>query len=361
MLKKFWQSGAVGIIILISSFLNFWNLPINGWGNGYYAVGARSMGLNLHNFFFNVYDQAGLVTLDKPPAAFWLQAISCKILGWNAWGLFFPQALAGIIAVATVYWLTAKNFGKITGIVAAVMLGVTPIAVAMNRDNNAEAILNLVLIAAAAAGLEGLRRKNNWLILLGFGLIGVGFNVKEAEAMLVLPALAATYFLTANEKFWKRSLILTIGVVLTIIVSMGWIMTVDRIPAERRPFVGSDAKNSEFDLAVYFNGIGRINLGRKMESRPVSAAQGKYQEELLSEIGKPGPLRLFKANLASQTGWLMPMIIFGIIGVIIKWKEWDINQKRTLLLFGGWMAITGLFFSVVGQYNDYYIDLMAIP
>ncbi len=40
--------------MLISLFMNFFQLGQNGYGNLYYAAAVRSMGDNWHNFFFLV-------------------------------------------------------------------------------------------------------------------------------------------------------------------------------------------------------------------------------------------------------------------------------------------------------------------
>jgi hypothetical protein len=47
-----WHRLALGGIMLISIFMNFFQLGQNGFGNLYYAAGVRSMLDNRHNFFF---------------------------------------------------------------------------------------------------------------------------------------------------------------------------------------------------------------------------------------------------------------------------------------------------------------------
>ncbi|HEY4036896.1 MAG TPA: hypothetical protein VGL94_23305 [Ktedonobacteraceae bacterium] len=74
-----WQKLAMGGIMIISLFMNFFQLGQNGFGNLYYAAGIRSMLDSWHTFFFVSFDPGGFVTLDKPPLGFWLQALSAKI------------------------------------------------------------------------------------------------------------------------------------------------------------------------------------------------------------------------------------------------------------------------------------------
>ena len=65
--SSLWQRLSLGGIMLISIFMNFFQLGQNGFGNLYYAAGIRSMLDNWHNFFFVSYDPGGFVTIDKPP------------------------------------------------------------------------------------------------------------------------------------------------------------------------------------------------------------------------------------------------------------------------------------------------------
>src|SRR6266481_5190282 len=91
-----WQKLALGGIMIISLFMNFFQLGQNGFGNLYYAAGIRSMLDSWHNFFFVSFDPGGFVSIDKPPLGFWLQTLSAKIFGFTPFSIFLPQALAGV-------------------------------------------------------------------------------------------------------------------------------------------------------------------------------------------------------------------------------------------------------------------------
>src|SRR5881398_3207532 len=86
----FLQRLALGGVMLISLFMNFYQLGQNGFGNLYYAAGVRSMLDNLHNFFFVSYDPGSFVSLDKPPLGFWLQVASAKIFGFTPFSVLLP-------------------------------------------------------------------------------------------------------------------------------------------------------------------------------------------------------------------------------------------------------------------------------
>src|SRR5579875_3111347 len=103
------------LILLLSVFLNFWRLNQLSYGNTYYAAGVRSMLDNWHNFFFVSFDPAGFVSIDKPPLGLWIQAASAGLFGFTGFSLLLPEAIAGVIAVALLYQLVARVFGRWAG------------------------------------------------------------------------------------------------------------------------------------------------------------------------------------------------------------------------------------------------------
>ncbi len=146
-----WSRIALGAVVLLSIFMNFFQLGQNGYGNLYYAAGVRSMADSLHNFFFVSFDPGGFVSIDKSPLGFWLQTLSTKIFGFTPFSIFFPQALCGVLAVLLLYYLVRRHFGVVAGLIAALALAVSPISVVTNRNNTIDGTLALALLLAAWA------------------------------------------------------------------------------------------------------------------------------------------------------------------------------------------------------------------
>ncbi len=67
-------------LALLAGLLNFWDLSRNGWANTYYAAAVRSMSLSWHNFPFASFDPSGVMTVDKPPLALWIETASVKLI-----------------------------------------------------------------------------------------------------------------------------------------------------------------------------------------------------------------------------------------------------------------------------------------
>ncbi len=131
------------LIMLLSGILNFTNLSIEGYSNQYYAAGVKSMTMSFKNFFFVSFDPSGFVTIDKPPLGFWIQAIFAKIFGFSGWSILLPEALAGVLSVALIYIIVKKAFGSAAGLLSALFLAVTPVFVAVSRNNTCDNLLVL--------------------------------------------------------------------------------------------------------------------------------------------------------------------------------------------------------------------------
>src|SRR5438552_8282493 len=256
--SSLWQRLALAVVMLISLFMNFYQLGQNGFGNLYYAAAIRSMLDNLHNFFFVAFDPGGFVSIDKPPLGFWLQAASAKIFGFNSFSIFLPQALAGVLSVLLLYHLVRRHFGVVAGLLAALALALSPISILTNRNVTIDSTLTLVLLLGAWTVLKAAETgRLRWLLLTAL-IVGIGFNIKMLEAYLVVPAYGLLYLLAAPHRLRKRIGHLALAGVLLLAISLSWVVAVDLTPASQRPYVASTQDNSELSLALGYNGIQRL-------------------------------------------------------------------------------------------------------
>jgi 4-amino-4-deoxy-L-arabinose transferase-like glycosyltransferase len=378
--SSLWHRFALGGIMLISLFMNFFQLGQNGFGNLYYAAGIRSMLDNWHNFFFVSYDPGGFVTIDKPPLGFWLQVGSAKLFGYTPFSVFLPQAIAGVLSVLLLYYLVRRHFGVIAGLLAALALALSPISVVTNRNITIDSTLALVLLVGAWAVMRAAETGRLRWLLLSAAMVGIGFNVKMLEAYLVVPAYGLLYLLAAPASIWKRIGHLALAVVVLLAISLSWVLAVDMTPAALRPYVGSSQNNSEISLALGYNGINRLigQFGRggrtgvpggrpTFPGRLPPGVSGNAAQEPPAgfggafESGAPGPLRLFNEPLAGQIAWLLPIAILGAIA--LAWQRrprlQEDRQQQSLVLWGTWLLTMGVFFSVASFFHQYYMTEMA--
>ncbi len=253
-----WQQLALALILLLAAGLRLWRLDQNGYGNSYYAAAVRSMLLDWGNFLFGSYDPAGFIPVDKPPVAIWIQALSAKLLGYHGFTLLLPQALLGVGSVLLVYYLVRRIFGVLPGLIAGLAAAITPIGVAVDRDNLPDSALVFVLLLATWAWSRAAETGRLSRLLLAAALVGIGFNVKMLAAFVVLPTLYLVY-LVASPLGWKsRVAHLTLATLVLGLVSLSWSIVVELTPKDRRPYIGGSKNNSAIELALGYNGFGRV-------------------------------------------------------------------------------------------------------
>ncbi len=408
---------ALAAILLLAAFLRFANFSAIGYGNTYYTAAVKSMLQSWHNFFFVAAEPGGSVSVDKPPVGFWIQAISAYFLGVNGFAVVLPQIIAGLLSVVVVYHLVRRSFGTIAGLLAALALAITPIVVATDRNNTIDSTLILTLLLAAWAFIKATETRKLRFLLLGATLVGIGFNIKMLEAYLPLPAFYAMYLLGSAEKLWHKFGKLALASVLLLVVSLSWAVAVDLTPASQRPYVGSSSTNSELNLALGYNGMERLlgifgrrgSFSSNANSQPPGAfAGGGFPQRQNNgtnggffpggpnggtpgtnssfqprdgggffntqgnrgggpggafNIGQPGALRLFITPLSKEMSWLLP---FGILSALLltfrKRLRWPVvPEHQAVILWGGWLLTTAIFFSVAGFFHEYYLSTMAPP
>jgi 4-amino-4-deoxy-L-arabinose transferase-like glycosyltransferase len=249
---------ALTAILGLSAAMNTYALSRNGWANNYYSASVKSMLLSLHNLLFISFDPGGMISLDKPPLSVWAQAISAKAFGFMPLALLLPEAIAGVLCVGVLYLAMRKPFGRTAALAGALCLAVFPAFVAVDRDNNPDALLILLMTISCWLSLRAIDSGRLRTLLTSAVFVALAFNTKALAAYLVVPGIALGYLVcapgSARERIWKLALA---GVVLAV-VSIAWMSFVDLTPASRRPYVGGSLENSELGLTFAYNGFGRI-------------------------------------------------------------------------------------------------------
>ncbi|NTU27979.1 glycosyltransferase family 39 protein [Bacillus tequilensis] len=246
------------LILLASAFLNIYNIWKDDTVNPYYTAAVTSMMQSFHNFFYASFDAAGFITVDKPPVTYQIQTISALIFGMHGWSVILPQALAGVGSVLLMYLLMKPTFGKTSARIASFVMACTPIAVAVARTNNVDALLVFFLLLAAWFLFKAIREGKLIWLLAAFFVVGVGFNTKMLQAYMILPAFLLFYLIAANATMKKKIISLVSALAVLAAVSLSWPLIVDNIPASKRPYIGSSKTNSVLELAFGYNGIQRL-------------------------------------------------------------------------------------------------------
>ena len=318
-----------------AAVLYLWGLGASGWANAYYSGAAQAGSQSWKALFFGSFDSANGISVDKPPASLWVMALSVRIFGLSSWSILVPQALMGVAAVGLIYATVRRWSGAVAGLLAGAILAVTPVAVLMFRFNNPDALLVLLLMAAAYATVRALETASTrWLVLVGV-FVGFAFLTKMLQAFLVVPAFALAYLIAAPTSLRRRIVQLLAGGLAMLVSAGWWVAIVEFVPARQRPYVGSSDSNSILDLIFGYNGLGRIFGGT--DSGPGGGGPpdgGGLQGG--GPFGFGTGSRLFGAQNGGQISWLLPAALILLVAALVRWRAPRTDRIRaSLILWGG--------------------------
>ena len=340
----------VGLIALAGT-LNLWALARNGWANDYYSAAVRSMSSSWHDFLFASLDRSGVMTVDKPPLALWVQSLSVRMFGYHPLSVLVPQALMGVASVVLVYDLVRRRFGRVGGLVAGLALATTPITVGISRHNNPDALLVLCCVAALWFAVRALEDgRTRWLVLAGV-CVGLGFETKMGVALTVVPGIAAAWLWIAPRgrgRLYALRQLLAGGSAMAL-VGGAWPVLVELTPAADRPWVSGTSDNSVLSLIFGYNGLGRVD-----------GQSGVPGGGALSG-GAPGPLRLLSSALGGQVGWLLGFAVVSGLGILpaSRLRRSDPRTGWLLAVGGAFLTTAVLFSAASGIFHPYYVSLLA--
>ena len=236
-----------------------------------------------------------------------------------------------------------------------------------DRNNTVDSLLIFTLLLAAWAAIAAARSGRLRYLVLCAVLVGLGFNIKMMQAYLVVPAFGLMYLLGAPRTWKARLGHLACALLVLLVVSLAWMTAVDLTPAGSRPFVSDSGTNSELSLALGYNGLGRVTqllfsglsgihvLGITIDLNVVPA--------FAPEIGNPGLGRLVTPIIAEQASWFLPLALAGLVAALIglRWRLPLDERGQSVVLWAGWLAAAGVFFTTGRFYHLYYLAMLAPP
>src|SRR5215218_1661229 len=253
-----WARPALPGLLLLTAVLYLWDLSASGWDNSFYAAAAQAGSRSWEAFFFGSSDAANAITVDKPPASLWVVALSVRLFGLSSWSILAPQALMGVATVGVLYVSVKRYAGVAAGLLAGLVLALTPVAALMFRFDNPDALLALLMTVGAWMTLRACEQgRARWILGVG-AIVGLAFLTKQLQALLVAPAYGLTYLVAAPKSLGRR-LVDLVGALVAMVVTAGWwVAVVELVPATMRPYVGGSQTNSILELTLGYNGLGRL-------------------------------------------------------------------------------------------------------
>ena len=350
-----WPPPELAALLALAAVLYLWGLGRNGLANEYYSAAVRSMTESWHAFVYGSFDTSGVMTVDKPPLALWVQALSARVFGFSSWSMLVPQALMGMGSVALVYDLTRRQFGRAAGASAGLVLALTPTTVAISRHNNPDALLVLCVTAAVWCLVRGLSDgRTRWLVLSGV-CVGLGFEAKMGAALLVVPAIAAAWLWVAPRGRAAALRQLGLGGAAMAAVGVAWPVLVWLTPASDRPWISGTSDNSIWSLIFGYNGLGRLT---GQQGAPGGAGPGGGGGAF---GGDPGVLRLLNESLGGQGGWLLGFAAVAGVALVVltRLRRGDARTGWAIAIGGTFLTTAVAFSQASGIFHPYYVSQLA--
>ncbi|HEX9353903.1 MAG TPA: glycosyltransferase family 39 protein, partial [Streptosporangiaceae bacterium] len=358
-----WARPALLALLALTALLYAAGLSRNGWANDFYSAAVQAGTRSWKAFFFGSFDASSFITVDKTPASLWVMELSARVFGLNYWSVLLPQAAEGVASAAVLYAAVRRWSGPAAGLIAAAVLATTPVATLMFRFNNPDALLVLLMTAAAYAMVRATESgRTRWIMLAG-ALLGFGFLTKMLQAFLVLPAFALVYLVAGPPRLGRRIWQLLAGGAALVVAAGWWVAAVQFTPAGDRPYVGGSTNDSILQLALGYNGLGRLD-GNETGSVGFNGGGGAGGGGGGGSPfgGSTGLGRLFASEMGGQISWLLPAALIAFAALAwLSWRRGRTDRVRAAaLLWGGWLVVTGLVFSYMsGIIHPYYTVALA--
>ncbi|MEV0633398.1 glycosyltransferase family 39 protein [Streptomyces sp. NPDC050619] len=344
--------------MILAALLYSWNLSSSGL-NSFYSAAIYSGTQSWKAWFFGSLDAGNFITVDKPPFALMVMSLSARIFGFGTWQMMAPELAAALGTIWILHSSVKRVFGHVAAALAALVLALTPITVAINRDNNPDTILVLLMVGGAALALRA-TRDEKLLPLLGSAVcFGLAFNTKMLQGYIALPAVFAVY-VYASKLGWKKKVVnLVLAAVALAVSSFWWATAVSLVPTDDRPYIGGSTDGSAWNLIMGYNGLGRI-LGGEGNGGGGGAAGGGGGGGTFA--GTAGIGRMFNDILGGQISWLLPFSAIALVGGLVlcgRAPRTD-RTRAALVLWGGWTVLHYVTFSMAeGTMHPYYTTALA--
>ena len=291
--------------------------------------------------------------LDKPPAFFWVVAVSYRLFGVSEKAARAPSALFALAGIVLVYWFARRRLGGRAAWLAALTLALSPLYIVFGRIVIFDMMLTLcmtVCCLAAFEAMEGGRPRAPGALF--FVAAGIGTITKGPVALVAPLLVAVAWALLRGRPGLLRRLGWGTGALLYATVLAPWLILVE----SRNPgylhyaIIGENLErmtSNRFETARPFYFYAKVLLpglfpwilyaGAEAARRvrallPGSAAGGAAR-------GETGGWRTARARLAAET-----------------------DRDRLVTAFSGaWLGTLVLFFSMIASKRPSYMLPCAVP
>jgi 4-amino-4-deoxy-L-arabinose transferase-like glycosyltransferase len=139
--SRWWSKEDLLLIVLIAAFFflpGLGQICLFDRDEPRFSEATREM-LQSHDYIVPHFN--GDLRPDKPPFLYWMMSLTYRMVGDNEFGARLPSALFGTLTLIAVYLIAGFRFGRVTGILAAVMLGSCTLFIVESRLATADATM----------------------------------------------------------------------------------------------------------------------------------------------------------------------------------------------------------------------------
>ncbi|MUL80195.1 MULTISPECIES: glycosyltransferase family 39 protein [unclassified Mycolicibacterium] len=359
---------ALPALLIATTVAYLWNITVNGMGNDFYAAAVQAGSTNWEAWLFGSLDPNNFITVDKPPVSQWVMALSGQLFGFSSASMLIPEALMAVAAVALLYGAVRRISGPRAALLAGAALALMPVTALMFRFNNPDAVMVLLMTAAAYCAVRALESHGGrWMALAGVAL-GFAFLAKMLEGLMVMPAIGLVYLVAAAVPV-RRRLLHLLGSLVAFFASSGWYVLLTLLwPASSRPYLAGSTDNNFMNLVLGYNGFGRVlghnHYGMNPDAQPATgAAAAAAQHHGGFGNQTQGLPRLFTGEFGFEIGWLVPAALLAVVLVLVsrgRAPRTDTVRAGTIL-FGTWLVSDGLVLSFMKTNVHPYYCLSLAP
>jgi 4-amino-4-deoxy-L-arabinose transferase-like glycosyltransferase len=334
----------------------------------FYDAAVRSMSQSWHNFLLAAFDPSGGTSVDKPPLDLWLQVAGVKVFGYGAIGRVIPAAVAGTIAVALLYAVVRRLFGRFAALASALAFAVLPVSVLTSRSNTPDTVVMVLTLLAALLVVRAVETgRARFLYFAGFA-VGLAFEAKVFEALLAVPAIALLHLVCSRVGSRARARQGAVSIGVLVITGLSWATLVSVVPSSPPYYAIGSADGSVWNAIFVYNGVDRISPSRDASPRR-------------SHGDVPAALRLFQLGVGKRSFGqtvgveLAPAFIFGGIAslfgavALARRRQTEAGRRsRALpvplaaggaLSFGLWLLVAFAVLSRSAVVHLRYAEVMA--
>ncbi|MCJ7538797.1 MAG: phospholipid carrier-dependent glycosyltransferase, partial [Desulfobacterales bacterium] len=173
----------------------------------------------------------GLRYFEKPVMGYWLNALSIKLFGENAFAVRFPSAAATGLSAFMIFLLIRRFSGEITSATLAALIFLTSFIVyGIGTFNILDSMLAMFVTASMTSFFFGLnaepskKKKNVYLLLFG-AFCGFAFLTKGFLAFAI-PVVAIVPFMIWEGRFKELFIISWLPIIAAVLVVIPWAVMV---------------------------------------------------------------------------------------------------------------------------------------